>query len=104
MGDSIPFANEVAGLKLKEAGNSHWTFNDTIHASNEYGFTALPGGERNVYGPFFGIGEEGWFWSSSEDDYNKGDGRNIQMNFDKNYVTDIEQYKQFGMSVRCVKN
>ena len=104
LGDTISWEKDAAGLKLKEAGNAHWTFNDTIYSTNQYGFTALPGGDRNVYGPFWGIGDEGCWWSSTEEDYNKGDGRNIEMNFDHNNVTDIEQYKQFGMSVRCVKN
>jgi uncharacterized protein (TIGR02145 family) len=104
LGDTISWEKDVAGLKLKEAGNEHWTYNDTIFSTNQYGFTALPGGNRNVYGPFWGIGEEGCWWSSTEDDYNKGDGRNIEMYFNQNNVTDIEQYKQFGMSVRCIKD
>jgi uncharacterized protein (TIGR02145 family) len=103
-GDSIILVPGVAGIKLKESGNMHWAFNDSIYASDNYGFTALPGGCRNKYGPFYDIGYKGRWWSSIEDEYNEGDAKNIEMYFDQNGVTDIQQYKQFGMSVRCIKD
>jgi uncharacterized protein (TIGR02145 family) len=44
----------VAGGKLKETGTIHWkSSNDG--ATNESGFTALPGGIRNLYGNFVNI-------------------------------------------------
>jgi uncharacterized protein (TIGR02145 family) len=104
MGDSISWVREVAGIKLKEAGNAHWKFNDSISSTNEFGFTALPGGTRTIYGVFFGIGEEGTWWSSSEDVHSKGDARNWEMESIYNSVIEIQQYKQTGMSVRCIKD
>ena len=104
LGDSIVFEEEVAGMKLKEAGNSHWLYLDTILSSNESGFTALPGGYRTIYGIFWGVNEQGSWWSSDEDDYNKGDAQNREIYYNDNSFTDIQQYKQFGMSVRCVKD
>jgi len=80
----------------------HWAVNDTIHATDQYGFSALPGGSRFKQGTFFDIGYQGSWWSSTEDD--QTDAKNREMFFDKNGVTDIQQYKQFGMSVRCIKN
>jgi uncharacterized protein (TIGR02145 family) len=100
--DSIVVNKGIAGLKLKEAGNSHWKFQDSIFAINQYRFTALPGGYHTIYGLFWGIGEEGSWWSSSEDD--EKDSKNVEMNYDRPDVTAIQQYKQFGMSVRCIKN
>jgi uncharacterized protein (TIGR02145 family) len=94
----------VAGIKLKEAGNTHWAFNDSINATNEYGFTALPGGYRTIYGVFWGFSSEGSWWSSTEDGYNSAFAKNREMQYDYSNVTDIQQYKQFGMSVRCVKD
>jgi uncharacterized protein (TIGR02145 family) len=58
-GDSIKLVPEIAGIKLKEAGNLHWAANDTIHATDQYGFSALPGGSRFKQGTFFDIGYEG---------------------------------------------
>jgi uncharacterized protein (TIGR02145 family) len=100
-GDTVPIA-EFAGMKLKEEGMAHWEVADSINSTDEYGFSALPGGERSVYGLFWGLGQMGSWWSSTED--TREDGKNVEMNYDKNHLTDIQQYKQFGMSVRCVKD
>jgi uncharacterized protein (TIGR02145 family) len=55
----------VAGGKLKETGTAHWNA-DNVGATNETGFTALPGGELDSWGPVYGLlGIKAWFWSSS---------------------------------------
>jgi uncharacterized protein (TIGR02145 family) len=54
-----------AGDKLKEIGNKHWK--DRNKGTNESGFTALPGGSRDVFGTFFGLGGFGSWWSSTEE-------------------------------------
>jgi len=55
----------VAGGKLKETGTTHWNANN-VGATNETGFTALPGGELQSWGPVYGLlGIKAWFWSSS---------------------------------------
>jgi uncharacterized protein (TIGR02145 family) len=45
-------------LKLKETGTTHWPDSNT-DATNESGFTALPGGYRATNGPFNSIGSGG---------------------------------------------
>ena len=55
----------VAGGKLKETGTTHWTSPNT-GATNETGFTALPGGYRGSNGSFGGIGSNGYWWSATE--------------------------------------
>ena len=59
-GDSVILVPQVAGKKLKEAGIDHWSYCDTIYSTDTYGFRALPGGSRNVYGPFWGLNAEGF--------------------------------------------
>jgi len=55
----------VAGGKMKETGTAHWNANN-VGATNETGFTALPGGELQSWGPVYGLlGIKAWFWSSS---------------------------------------
>src|SRR5690554_5475820 len=54
----------VAGGKLKETGTTHWARN--TGATNETGFTALPGGGRDDSGTFYGIGGDGFWWSATE--------------------------------------
>ena len=55
----------VAGGKMKEAGFNHWETPNT-DATNESGFTALPGGYRNsTSGIFYNIENYGFWWTSS---------------------------------------
>lgn len=54
----------IAGGKLKEAWTTHWTSPNT-GATNECGFTALPGGFRFGTGQFYGLQAHGNFWTST---------------------------------------
>jgi uncharacterized protein (TIGR02145 family) len=56
----------IAGGKLKETGTTHW-LNPNTGATNETGFTALPGGIRFGDNKFYSIGSLGHWWSSTED-------------------------------------
>jgi uncharacterized protein (TIGR02145 family) len=88
----------VAGGKLKEAGLAHWTSPNT-GATNEAGFTALPGGSRFFDGVFTSIGDIGWWWSSIEATVNawcRG-----MSNFESQ-VTKTTYHKRDGFSVRCL--
>jgi uncharacterized protein (TIGR02145 family) len=69
---------EVAGGKLKETGTTHWESPNT-GATNETGFTALPGGFRNYDGNFLNIGYNGLWWSATEN------GASSAMACDMNY-------------------
>ena len=53
----------VAGTKLKETGSTNWGALNT--GTNETGFTALPGGNRDDTGAFAGKGLYAQFWSMS---------------------------------------
>ena len=51
--DLTTFLGEIneAGSKLKESKDSHW-LNPQIYATNESGFSALPGADRDIHGNF----------------------------------------------------
>lgn len=90
-----------AGDKLKEIGNTHWkTANET--ATNETGFTALPGGNRNAGGIYGNIGNFGFWWSANE--YSANYAWIRSMGFNLSNVYRQYEYKEAGLSVRCVKD
>jgi uncharacterized protein (TIGR02145 family)/uncharacterized repeat protein (TIGR02543 family) len=57
--------DSVSGGKLKEAGTTIWS-SPNIGATNEIGFTALPGGGRSLAGYFnVLVGNTGCWWTTS---------------------------------------
>jgi uncharacterized protein (TIGR02145 family) len=92
---------DVAGGKLKEAGTTHW-MNPNEEATNESGFTALPGGERLFNGTFPGTGAGGYWWSSTEHSASFGWYR--FMYYLLGYVDRDYESKESGLSVRCIKD
>lgn len=91
----------VAGSKLKETGSTHW-IDPNVGATNETGFTALPGGTRTLNGPFYDIGRFGLWWSAIEYSTNNAWYRDIFYYYD-NVYRDFS-YKKIGFSVRCVRD
>ena len=89
----------VAGGKLKETGTTHWNSPNT-GATNETGFTALPGGYRNNNGAFNDIGNQGDWWSSTESGTNNAWFR--YMLYNSNSVHISSYYKIYGFPVRCL--
>jgi uncharacterized protein (TIGR02145 family) len=91
----------IAGGELKETGTTHWTTPNT-GATNEMGFTALPGGYRDSYGTYYYIGDNGVWWSSTEASTAVAWDRYMNYN-----LTDVNRNinnKQDGFSVRCVRD
>ncbi len=92
---------DVAGGKLKEAGTTHW-LSPNEEATNESGFTALPGGDRWFNGTFPGIGAGGYWWSSTE--HSSSFAWYRFMYYLLGYVDRDYDAKEVGFSVRCVKD
>jgi uncharacterized protein (TIGR02145 family) len=89
------------GGKLKEAGTTHWNAPNT-GATNESGFSALPGGYRD-YGGFFGnMGYYAHFWSSAE--HHSGSAWDRYLGYNRSRVYRYYNYNQSGFSVRCVRD
>ncbi len=90
--------------KLREAGNVHWISENP--ADNSSGFTALPGGHRFGSGEYNGIGNNGKFWSATEEDAIFAAGIMLSnMNID--ILSDISKIisdKSNSESVRCVSD
>jgi len=91
----------VAGGKLKETGTTHWASPNT-GATNETGFTALPGGFRYNSGAFDLIGNNGYWWSATEGSATSAWYRDVYYN-DSN-VARYYGNKEVGFSVRCLRD
>ena len=91
----------VAGGKLKETGTTHWASPNT-GATNETGFTALPGGYRNYLGTFGAIGYRGYWWSATEDSASRAWPRYV-FNNTSNVISGSNS-KVVGYCVRCVRD
>lgn len=76
---------------------------NNMSANNYTGFTALPGGDRGgTNGTFFNVKEAAFWWTSTEHDISNA----WYWYFDFNCLFEVYDYnrKQFGLSVRCVKD
>lgn len=93
--------SSVAGGKLKEIGTAHWNSPNT-GATNETGFTALPGGNRISDGSFFDAGLNGYWWSASE--YITGYSQGRGMVFLDRIIGRVNNRNDVGFSVRCIKD
>lgn len=93
---------EIAGDKLKELGAAAWG-NPFSGATNETGFTALPGGFRlHTTGGFGGLGSTGYWWSSTA--ANETSIHMRHMNYVNTNVYADGANKAAGFCVRCVKD
>jgi uncharacterized protein (TIGR02145 family) len=91
----------VAGGKLKETDTTHWTSPNT-GATNETGFTALPGGLRAGHGPFLGVWIVGYWWSSTEIYTSTASNRTMFRDGSNVFSSDYTQSS--GFSVRCLRD
>ena len=92
----------IAGGKLKEAGTAHWISPNT-GATNESGFTGLPGGLREYYdGTFNFIVNDGFWWSSTE--YSSILALNLYLLYDNSSASSSTYNKRDGFSIRCIRN
>ncbi len=89
----------VAGGKMKSI--TGW-FSPNTDATNESGFTGLPGGYRYGSGAYYNIGLFGYWWSSTEDGSNGAWLRRLDYNYSD--VTRSNYSMQIGFSVRCVRD
>lgn len=96
-----------AGGKLKEGGNYNWFYPNT-GATNESGFTALPGGIHNYtiddLGPWIYVGSVGSWWSSDTGTGLYYPAMTLNLYDIKAYLVSDGQDYHSGLSVRCLKD
>jgi len=94
--------SSVAGGKLKEMGFDHW-WSPNTDATNESGFSALPGGLRGwSSGSFISLGVSSYFWTATEDE--NGYAWIYNLDYSNSVVGRNNTYKRNGASIRCVRD
>ena len=92
----------VAGGKMKSTGTQYW-LDPNQDATNESGFSGLPGGVR-IPSQFFNFGNTGYWWSSSENETIDAWERNIGYNNGIAYRGNGDGDKVNCLSVRCLRD
>ena len=100
-------SNSQTGGKTKatgtfQEGTGYWKSPNSF-ASNETGFTGLPGGLR-VIGFFQNLSERAAWWSSTTDVFSASQAHNRVAEYDNQSLEDFRSAKSFGSSIRCVKD
>jgi Fibronectin type III domain./Fibrobacter succinogenes major domain (Fib_succ_major). len=87
----------VAGGKMKATGTTYWNAPNT-NATNESGFTALPGGYRSeTDGTCYGLGKYAYWWFSDT-------ARTQKILYTDSTVVNDLSSKLSGCSIRCLRN
>lgn len=100
--DFLGGLNLVEGI-LKEAGTIHWAKTNAA-ITNEFNFTALPGGQRTMDGKFEEINSHGQWWTTNEDKPDINYAYLLHFWSGSNTMNGLWVGKDSGISVRCVKN
>jgi uncharacterized protein (TIGR02145 family) len=92
---------DVAGGKLKETGTTHWSSPNT-GATNETGFSALPGGVYYNVDGFGSAGSYSFWWSSTT---NGEDGAWCRrLYYAHSGLGRNDEVGSYGFSVRCLRD
>ncbi len=107
LGGNVDF-NFFAGAKMKEAGSTHWSPPNS-GATNESGWTGLPGMYRHSSGFFLGQFPDlntrwsaGYWWSATSADVTEANFVTLGSGGSAIWISHIN--RQYGFSVRCIKN
>ena len=96
----IKYLGQTPGGKLKETGIEHWLSPNT-GATNESGFSALPGGYRDYNAKFNFLGKDGYWWTSTE---NADNAWYVILTYNSTDILGSLNDKKIGFSVRCIKD
>jgi uncharacterized protein (TIGR02145 family) len=92
----------TAGGKMKSTGTQYWQAPNE-GATNESGFSGLPGGSTSEVGySFNGLGRTGLWWSASESGTVSAWNRGLY--YGTAAVARFNDYKRDGVSVRCLRD
>jgi len=109
-GTSAPFGNELKtcrqvnsplGGYCNTTEHPRWNECSSDYGTDDYGFSGLPGGFRDIYGGFTNFGTDGLWWSATVAGYSAYH-RGLYFNSGAVYVSTWA--KRNGFSVRCLRD
>jgi uncharacterized protein (TIGR02145 family) len=92
-----------ASIKMKDTGTTHWLPSPDTEATNESGFTAIPGGEKYIDNTFSDI-NLGANWWLSEDYHLLDSASGFGLWYNDNLTFLYSCKKVQALSVRCIKD
>ena len=93
--------NAHGGGNCATSEHPRWSSHDTQYSTDEFGFSAIPGGYRNSNGSFSIIGSRGYWWSS--DEHSSSTAWFRIMSSASGLVSRNYDDRANGFSVRCVR-
>lgn len=99
IGDSIWDKHGLRGFDSGQRLKSVTGWREGVEGTDEFGFNALPGGERLTR--FYGGGSSGFWWTSTEASSSSAYYRNLIYSFET--IARDTHPKRMGFSVRCIK-
>jgi len=96
--DVVGFQGSDVGTVLKAA--TGWS--DNGNGTDDFGFSALPGGYRYTSGNFLDVGRFNFWWSSTESSSTRAWSLGLAFNNTKDFQYDPD--KKAGFSVRCLRD
>jgi uncharacterized protein (TIGR02145 family) len=109
----LPSYEELSDL-AKTAGNSKklksttgWNKSDEYQQGNgtdEFGFSALPGGYRSRNGDFLYVGDAGYWWGTTKHYVWRMDNGDGNYDYYEGEYNDSRHKTDYGFSIRCVKD
>jgi uncharacterized protein (TIGR02145 family) len=94
--------NSPLGADCNTSEHPRWHSNSTHHGFDEFGFSAIPGGFRDINGPYLYLGGNGYYWSSSEFSATRAWFR--FMYYVSAGVYNNNYNSGHGFSVRCIRD
>ena len=88
----------IAGRKLKNIAG----WNNGGNGINQFGFSAMPGGGRGIFGDFLDLGDYANWWTPEDHDQ---EASFVYITFsNSNFFIRRDGFKASGLSVRCILN
>jgi uncharacterized protein (TIGR02145 family) len=93
--------NSVLGEGCATNLHPRWTANEVAYGTDNFGFAAMPGGNRSLQGNFSGIGGYGFWWTSTQNGEDQAWSRSLHASITN--LSRTSDDKPRGYSIRCIR-